>query len=110
MLTGDPTPMLCPFWGIMYTSGAQVKAAAAAAGTRAPDCYQYVEVDWARTYYTLGHVVSASADTLAMHFNNGSGTSTATSLWPRLSSLASTNAIARVPCRVNSLCRQHAGR
>eukprot|EP01047_Picozoa_sp_COSAG01_P012292 COSAG01_NODE_551_length_15579_cov_30.915181_2_plen_445_part_00 len=61
---------------------AQVKTAAAAAagtgrrsprGRPPPDCYQYVEVDWARTYYSLGHYVDAHTDTLAMHWSsNGS--------------------------------------
>ena len=51
---------------------AQVKAAATAGGTRPPDCYQYVEVDWARTWYTLGHEVSADPDALAMHYDNSS--------------------------------------
>ena len=50
---------------------ALVKAAAAAAGTQAPDCYQYVEVDWARTYYSLGHEVDADPGELAMHWPNG---------------------------------------
>ena len=30
-------------------------------------------MDWARTWYSLGHEVAADADTLAMHFENGSG-------------------------------------
>eukprot|EP01052_Picozoa_sp_SAG31_P009913 SAG31_NODE_531_length_14413_cov_7.712659_15_plen_255_part_00 len=51
---------------------AQVKAAAAAAKAPAPDCYMYVEVDWARTYFSLGHYVDAHPDSLAMHWSNGS--------------------------------------
>ena len=50
-------------------SCAQVKAAAAAAKVPAPDCYIYTEVDWARTYYSLGHYVDAHADSLAMHWD-----------------------------------------
>lgn len=33
--------------------------------------HQYVEVDWARTFYTLGHEVDADAAELAMHYPNG---------------------------------------
>ena len=32
---------------------------------------QYVEVDWARTYYTLGHEVDANLAALGMHYANG---------------------------------------
>ena len=48
---------------------AQVKAAAKAAKVPAPDCYMYTEVDWARTYYSLGRYVDAHESSLAMHWD-----------------------------------------
>ena len=52
----------------------QIKDAAKAAGKLPiPDCYIYTEVDWARTYYSLGHAVDADLATLGMHYENGSG-------------------------------------
>ena len=50
----------------------QIKDAAEQAGKRT-DCYIYTEVDWARTYYSLGHAVDADLAHLGMHYNNGSG-------------------------------------
>jgi hypothetical protein len=48
----------------------QVKDAAKEAGTNT-DCYIYTEVDWARTYYSLGHAVDADLANLGMHYVNG---------------------------------------
>merc|ERR1711968_27492 len=42
-----------------------------AGGKNPPDCYIYTEVDWARTYYSLGHVVDANLSELGMHYENG---------------------------------------
>ena len=50
---------------------AQVKEASARSQSPT-DCYIYVEVDWARTVYTLGHDVDANLATLGMHWSNGS--------------------------------------
>jgi hypothetical protein len=50
----------------------QVKDAAKAAG-KETDCYIYTEVDWARTYYNLGHEVDANLATLGIFYANGSG-------------------------------------
>jgi hypothetical protein len=50
---------------------AQIKTAAKAAG-KETDCYIYTEVDWARTYYTLGHTVDSELPALGMHYENGS--------------------------------------
>ena len=36
------------------------------------DCYMYAEVDWARTFYSLGRVVERDLDSLAMHWPNQS--------------------------------------
>jgi hypothetical protein len=48
----------------------QIKDAAEEAGKRT-DCYMYTEVDWARTYYSLGHAVDADLEGLGMHYANG---------------------------------------
>ena len=51
-----------------------------AGGNNPPDCYIYTEVDWARTYYSLGHVVDANLSELGMHYENGTAFGTTNTL------------------------------
>jgi hypothetical protein len=57
----------------------QIKDAARSAG-KDTDCYIYTEVDWARTYYSLGHTVDADLGELGMHYHNGSAFGTVNTL------------------------------
>lgn len=57
----------------------QVKEASTEMNTET-DCYIYTEVDWARTYYSLGHAVDADLANLGMHYDNGTAFGTTNNL------------------------------